>query len=296
MPSVFQLQALCAAVEKPSLRQAAEALCKTQPALTHALKQLESQLGLTLFNRDGYRLVLTGNGERIYQLALKTLESHAEIEQLAQHLARGDEDRVVLTVEASFELTPILRALESVQAEFSQTEIVIQQEYLTGAVERVQQGQANLAITPLAPALSPGTRLDTKPLSQGQMLNVAAPRLLARYPALSSIEQLRKEYQILVQDSGSGTLGLKLGVQTAQRHWYVNSFATKLSLIEQGMGWGRLPEWMLTEALATGRLRVLELADFPTRQRFEYHLVRRSAAVPGPVATRLWQRLGGSLL
>lgn len=100
MPSVFQLQALCAAVEKPSLRQAAEALCKTQPALTHALKQLESQLGLPLFNRDGYRLVLTGSGERIYQLALKTLESHAELEQLAQHLARGDEDRVVLTVEA----------------------------------------------------------------------------------------------------------------------------------------------------------------------------------------------------
>ncbi|WP_372872989.1 LysR family transcriptional regulator [Shewanella sp.] len=291
MPSIDQLKVLKAVVECGSLRLAADSLCKTQPALTHAIRQLESQLGLTLFSRDGYRLALTNEGKRIHQLALRTLETHSELLQVANFLAGGAESQVTLAVEASFKLAPILPVFKAVQAEFPACEIVIRQEYLTGAVELVQKEQAELCISPLNPALSPGVRLQSQLLTRGEMVNVVSPQLLTRHPELDSVEQLKDEYQILVQDSGSGTRGVKLGVQSAQRHWYVNSFATKLSLIEQGMGWGRLPAWMLAEALAEGRLQVLELADYPTRQWFDYHLVRRSASVPGPVASRLWQAL-----
>lgn len=293
MPSIDQLKVLKAVVECGSLRLAADSLCKTQPALTHAIRQLESQLGLTLFSREAYRLALTDEGKRIHQLALRTLETHNELLQVATFLAGGNEASVTLAVEASFELAPILPAFEAVQAEFPACEIVIRQEYLTGAVELVQKDLAELCISPVNPALSPGVRLQSQFLTRGEMVNVVSPKLLARHPELHSVAQLKDEYQILVQDSGSGTRGLKLGVQSAQRHWYVNSFATKLSLIEQGMGWGRLPLWMIKTALEEGRLLVPALNDFSAREQFGYSLVRRADGAPGPVATRLWQALAG---
>ena len=73
MITVDQLKVLEAIAEEKSLRAAAIRLHKTQPALSHSIKQLEVQLGLELFTRDSYRLRLTSTGKSIYQMAIKAV-------------------------------------------------------------------------------------------------------------------------------------------------------------------------------------------------------------------------------
>ena len=51
-----QLKMLKHVAELGSLKNASEKLFKTQPAISQGIKQLEAQLGLQLFNREGYRL------------------------------------------------------------------------------------------------------------------------------------------------------------------------------------------------------------------------------------------------
>ena len=57
-----QLRAFIAVVESGSFRAAAEAIHKTQPSVSAAVKALEEQYGIVLLDRDSYRPTLTAQG------------------------------------------------------------------------------------------------------------------------------------------------------------------------------------------------------------------------------------------
>ncbi len=60
-----------------SFTKAAEAIFKTQSALTHQVKSLESELGCLLFERIGKRRIrLTTAGERLYSFAEELMKKH----------------------------------------------------------------------------------------------------------------------------------------------------------------------------------------------------------------------------
>ncbi|WP_275288162.1 LysR family transcriptional regulator [Halomonas elongata] len=72
-----------------TVHEAAAAIGVTQPAATHRIREMERRLGVSLFLREGRRLVLTASGERLVAAARDTLPRlrSAEIEawQLARH-------------------------------------------------------------------------------------------------------------------------------------------------------------------------------------------------------------------
>ncbi|MGB5803872.1 MAG: LysR family transcriptional regulator, partial [Vibrio anguillarum] len=59
--------------EAGSLKAASDKLHKTQPAISQSIKQLESQLDLILFNREGYRLAITEQGRKLLQHTQRVL-------------------------------------------------------------------------------------------------------------------------------------------------------------------------------------------------------------------------------
>ena len=286
--TLVQLNMLVAVADQGTLKKASEALFKTQPALSQGLKQLEDRLQVELFNREGYRLTLTSAGQQIYQQATRVLNESRTLSQMAQHLAQGNEPLVKLTFEASFDLQRILPALELTQNEFPHTRIVIQQEYVTGALEAVTNEQTDLGITPVPGGLFETEPLDNVPLYKSGLVNVAAPRLLMKYPNLTSVQQLINEYQLVIKDTGTGTKDFELGVQKGQRRWYVSDFGTKLDLIKSGMGWGKLPLTLIEEDLDKGHLERLALTDAYNWIDTEYHVIKLKHKVLGPVALKLW--------
>jgi len=286
-----QLKMLKLVAEQGSLKAASELLYKTQPAISQGLKQLETQLGLQLFDRNGYRLELTTEGQQIYRHALRLLDESSKIKQLSQHLSQGNEASITIALEASYDLNQILPVLENTQNEFPRTEIVLKQEYLSGAFEAVQDEQAELAITPVDTLVLESGIFNSSWLYQGVLTNVAAPRLLLRHPNLQFVEELRNEYQIVVQDSGQSSKGKNYSVQTGQRCWYANDFSTKKTLIMSGMGWGRLPENLIEDELNNGSLIKLELDDVNTDLALNYHAIKLKSRVLGSVANKLWKSL-----
>ena len=61
--------------------RAAERLCIAQPSLSHAIGQLETELGVPLFEKNGRNTVLTSFGEEFLNCAenaLRTLDSGVE--------------------------------------------------------------------------------------------------------------------------------------------------------------------------------------------------------------------------
>ncbi|BFM50979.1 LysR family transcriptional regulator [Marinomonas sp. THO17] len=291
MVSIDQLKILIAVAESRSLSQAAERVYKTQPALTAALKQLEAQLNLSLFNRQQYRMQLNAQGQIIYQKAKQVVAEHQHLLDTAACFAQGEEDTISLAIEASFEIEQILQALEQVQQHYASTQIVLSQEYLSGPIDQLLQNKVDLAISPIPNQLIHDSQIEHKIITQGYLLNVAADKLIQKFDHLTTVRQLIDTYQVVVKDSGMLTTGIKVGVQDAQRYWYVNNFATKLSLIQSGMGWGRMPEHFVRDALAKGELHELNLIDYDNRIEFTYCLVKIANKPLGPVATALWQAL-----
>jgi len=286
-----QLRMLVKVAELGSLKEASEKLFKTQPAISQGLKQLETQLGLQLFNRQGYRLVLTDNGKQIYHHAQRLMNEAKQIKQLASFLAIGNEAAVTLAIEASYDLKRILPVLELIRHDFPHTQIILKQEYINGALEAVKSEQADLALTTIDLLALQSGDYEAKKLYQGGLYNVASPALLERHPALMSVEALKDEYQIVVQDSGQSSQGINYSVQTGQRCWYVNDFNTKKTLIMSGIGWGRLPEYMIENELKSKELVALKLNDVETYLALNYQVIKLKSRLLGPVASRLWENM-----
>lgn len=291
-----QLRMLKEVAELGSLKGATETLFKTQPAISQGIKQLETQLGLQLFSRQGYRLLLTDNGKQIYQYALRLLNEEKKIKQLALFLTAGNEATVTIAIEASYNLKKILPVLEMIRNEFPHTQIILKQEYINGALEAVKSEQADLALTTIDDLALQSDSYEASKLYQGCLYNVAAPMLLQRHPKLMSVEALKDEYQIVVQDSGQNSKGVNYSVQKGQRCWYVNDFSTKKTLIMSGMGWGRLPEYMIEDELISKALVAINLNDFDTKIALNYQVIKLKSRLLGPVASKLWEsmRLVGS--
>lgn len=62
------MPAFLAAAHHLSFTRAAEDLCVTQGAISHRIRQLENDLGFPLFRRYTRKIVLTGEGERLYSI------------------------------------------------------------------------------------------------------------------------------------------------------------------------------------------------------------------------------------
>lgn len=288
-----QLKMLIKVAELGSLKGASEALFKTQPAISQGIKQLEAQLGLQLFSRQGYRLSLTDNGKQIYQHAQRLLNEATQIKQLATFLTAGNEASVTIAIEASYDLKRILPVLEMTQSAFPHTQIILKQEYINGALEAVKSEQADLALTTIDNLALQSGNYEANKLYQGNLCNVAAPKLLHRHPQLTLVTELKDEYQIVVQDSGQSSQGINYSVQTGQRCWYVNDFSTKKTLIMSGMGWGRLPDYMIKDELQSKALVAVNLKDFDTHIALNYQAIKLKSRLLGPVASKLWQNLEG---
>ena len=76
------------AAELQSFSKTAEQLGYSQSAVTMQLKQLEEELGISLFERIGKRVKLTQAGERFLPRALEVLEAVGRAQQVAQEPER----------------------------------------------------------------------------------------------------------------------------------------------------------------------------------------------------------------
>jgi LysR family carnitine catabolism transcriptional activator len=71
-----------------NISRASEALHISQPALTRALKEFESQISTVLFERTTRRLALTPEGERFLPTAQRLLSDLTEAADSAAHASQ----------------------------------------------------------------------------------------------------------------------------------------------------------------------------------------------------------------
>lgn len=84
-----QLTYFRAVVEHRSLAAAADVLRVAQPNLSVAIRQLEEEWGVTLFDRAGRGLLVTDTGRELYERATELLGGASALEQQMRAIGRG---------------------------------------------------------------------------------------------------------------------------------------------------------------------------------------------------------------
>ena len=91
-----QLHYIITVAEAGSMNRAAERLYITQPSLTSAIKELERELGITVFHRNGRGVTLTNDGaefllyaREIYSQYEAVMQKYSDDEGLKQKIGRA---------------------------------------------------------------------------------------------------------------------------------------------------------------------------------------------------------------
>ena len=280
-----QLKVLVKIAESGSLLAAAAALHRTQPTVSVAIRKLEDELNVVLLDRQQYRATLTAEGRLLCQKAKTILRHVADFSTLAEHLATGHEAELQVAIEASCPLPLVLGVLRDCERTYPQTEFNLQMENVWGALDKVLNGEVELAISPW---FEDFPQLESLPLTETRLITVAAPGYCPLGPL--SLERMKEHVQVVVRDSSRRPRQQhSYGVLDAGRHWSVNDHSTKKQLIVAGMGWGRLHQHLIEDELADGRLLALEIDNYPCVLNIDIRAVRRLGEPVGPVAASLWR-------
>src|SRR5215472_18949461 len=96
--TLHQLQCFEAVVSEGSFQAAAERLLRSQPTVSASVKNLESQLGLLLLDRSGYRVTLTEAGRSFYEKTRLFLQEAGRLRDHAAQLAMGQESELSVVI------------------------------------------------------------------------------------------------------------------------------------------------------------------------------------------------------
>ncbi len=284
-----QLRVLQAIVEAGTFRGAAQRIHKSQPAVSALIKNLESELGLRLFNRDGYRPQLTVEGEAIYNQAVVALRAMGRLKMLATRLSGSEEAEVRLAVNQIYPLSSVLQILRGIDRDFPATRLEVTTESVAGAMDRLTEGKTDIALT-TEMGLNPNI-MEAYPFDTVRVIPVARPDYgPAARGGHNTIEDVRGDVQVVVADSSTVGPKQNIDVIATARHWTVTDVAAKKDIIMAGMGWGGLPEHWVAEELADGRLVRVHVEGFEIRTS-QIYVIRRSDRAVGTVAEALWQAL-----
>lgn len=254
--SLDQWQCFLAVVDEGSYSNAAEALHKSQSAVSYAVQRLEEQLGVAVFEIRGRKAELTATGRQLYHRGRALLAEACELEAAARIAAAGWESELRLVVDALFPAEVLLETLGALGHEAPETRIEWIETVLSGAEEALLERRCDMAITNIVPV---GFLGDV--LVEVRFIAVARPdHPLHALDRPLRLQDLRQHRQLVVRDSGQRRRR-DVGWLDAPRRLTVSSIATSAQAVAQGLGFAWLPETAIRAELASGLLKPLPLLE-----------------------------------
>ena len=256
LPDFEGLAIFAKVVQARSFVSAATELRLSKATVSKAIGRIENKFGARLFNRSARRLALTEAGRQLYDRAAHILAEGeaAENEGLAQSaLPRG---HVHLTAPMSFGVLRVAPILPEFLELYPDVTVDL---HLSDAhVDLIGEGyDAGIRIASL-----PDSSLIARILAPVSRYLVAAPRYLSKYGRPTHPLRLSEHRCITyVSTQGETWHFTNAAGETATMRpagpFRVNNGDAMLPALTAGIGLGILPDFILHEALADGRLEVV---------------------------------------
>lgn len=274
-------------VETGSFKSAAAQLHKTQPAISLAIKKLEEEMEVDLFDRSGYRPELTAHGKAFYERSFKVLQGMSELEGLSNSFRKLEEPEIFVSIDGISPLPKLLHILKNFGDKFPNTKLNLGFDILSETERKVLSKEAQIGITHF---ISDKNAFEILPITSVKMVPVMS-RELYKERKVKNQNDLKEIDQIVIGDKNPK--GASFGLLDSGKKWRINEGNFKRDIILAGLGWGHLPDHTIERELAEKKLVILDFEDIHPRE-LDINLFRLKRQQLGVVAKSLWEDLKGN--
>lgn len=237
-----------------SMAAAARTLGVVPSALTYRIRQVEDALDVLLFDRSSRQAKLTVAGHELLREGNRLLLELDAIANRVKRVATGWEPQLTLAVDSVISRTTVLELCEAFFALNPPTRLKIREETLSGTLEALTSGQADLAIG-VAVEPKPNLSVQSRPLGTLHFVYAVAPH----HPLAQAAEpvpdaELLLHRAVVVADSVRQGNGVTSGLLGGQDVFTVPGMHEKLDAQLRGLGGGFLPEYLARPHIDAGRL------------------------------------------
>jgi len=267
-PTFDQLRIFLAVVDAGSFAAAGRRLNRAVSVVSYGVVNLEAQLGLLLFEREGSRKpVLTTAGRALLAEARAINQGMDGLRAKVKGLLDGLEAEVDLAVDVMLPSSRLGRVLRDFVQEFPTVSLRLHTEALGAVTAMVLDGTAAIGIS--------------GPLAAG--VDGVECRSAGSVPMVP-----------VLTDRSRFTEGQDFSVMSP-RTWRLADLGAKHALLREGIGWGNMPLQMIEPDLVAGTLVRLHMPDH-VGGTYRFAGVWRRDTPPGPAASWLldqFVQLGG---
>lgn len=256
-PSIKQLKYLCAVAEHRHFSKAAEACHVTQSTLSAAVQELESQLGVVIFERSKKNVLITPLGEKLLiqaRIILGDVEDFVSLAKSHDELLSGEIRLGVIPTIAPFLLPHLLADLRK---RYQKLKLFLKEDLSQHLVQQLQQGDLDLIILAFPYALP---EMDTLSLFKDEFLLCLPPGHALEKSKLVKQQQLRGEKLLLLEEGhclrDHALEACKLESADTDLVYQGTSLHTLVQMVANGLGVTLLPA-MSVEADVLGETHLM---------------------------------------
>lgn len=276
------LQAFVEAAALGSFSAAARKLRKSQSTISTAIANLEADLALTLFDRQGRQPVLTAVGRKVLSQVQEILAASERLDALSIRLAGNVEPRLTIVFSDTYQPKHHDRMMMSFEQRYQDIELECMIAEDGDVLDLLQSGRAHLGMVETQKNYPPDIAFARLPNQTEMGLFVARQHPLAQLSAPTP-EQLARTRQLY--------LNTYTGTETARPGgpvWSAPSYLMLLEMAEQGFGWAVLPRWLVRQ-YSHEKLTELRPRGWP--KMISVDVVWSKLTPPGPAGYWLLEQL-----
>ena len=163
------------AARQKSFTKAASECLVAQPAISHSIKSLESELGFDVFVRDKKNISLTPQGEVFYNDVVKILDKYDKAVEKARDFSNYINKKIIIGLYGFSATIPMVPILKEFKQNFPEIELIFKRCHNTSCFESIYSGECDIIISYCCPYEFAYDDIYFKPLSEDSLLLAVPP-------------------------------------------------------------------------------------------------------------------------
>jgi LysR family transcriptional regulator for metE and metH len=266
--------------DEGGVTKAAGRLHLTQPAVSHALNDLEQRLGVKLFRRESRGMVPTAEGSRLLRTARCVLDEVQEVERALAMCKTGGLGVLRLATECYTCYHWLPQFLKSFLRDYPGIDVRIVPQATRDPIAAILADELDLAIMCSEPERQ---ELITEPLFTDEMVAIVAPEHRLASRRYLEAADFAGEHLVVHSNPGEGVLFTQILDPAGVRPKRMSELQLTEAVVETvkaGLGIAVLAHWAVARELSAGSLAGVQLTSDGLHRTWYAAMLRRRTTGP----------------